>query len=106
LTYNEVMNESWIVHLVGQAKKAFKNLPKGTNNWREAAKEVFGDIPRTALNLRGLRNREGMTQAQLGQAIGIEQSNISKMERGKRQIGIKIAKRIGELFDIDYRLFL
>lgn len=75
-------------------------------DWREAAKEAFGDTPNTALNLRGLRNREGITQAQLGKAIGVEQSNVSKMERGKRQIGVKIAKRIEELFNIDYRLFL
>ena len=71
-----------------------------------AAEEAFGNVPGTALNLRGLRNREGLTQAQLGQAIGVEQSNISKMERGIRQIGIKIAKRIEEVFDIDYHLFL
>ncbi len=75
-------------------------------NWRTAAEEAFGNVPGTALNLRGLRNREGLTQAQLGQAIGVEQSNISKMERGIRQIGIKIAKRIEEVFDIDYHLFL
>jgi len=58
------------------------------------------------LNLRGLRNREGLTQAELGKAIGVEQSNVSKMERGKRQIGVKIAKKLEKIFDIDYRLFL
>ncbi|MFI5344162.1 MAG: helix-turn-helix transcriptional regulator [Chlamydiales bacterium] len=79
---------------------------KASTNWRDAAKEVFGDMPSTALNLRGLRNREGLTQAQLGEAIGVEQSNISKMERGERQIGAKIAKKLEKLFDIDYRLFL
>lgn len=82
------------------------DLSKESIDWRIAAKEVFGDALSTAINLRGLRNREGLTQAQLGRAIGVEQSNISKMERGKRQIGIKIAKRLEELFDIDYRLFL
>lgn len=81
-------------------------VSKDSVDWRIAAKEAFGNTPSTALNMRGLRNREGLTQEQLGQAIGVEQSNISKMERGKRQIGIKIAKRIEELFDIDYRLFL
>ncbi|MCE2982519.1 MAG: helix-turn-helix transcriptional regulator [Parachlamydia sp.] len=75
-------------------------------NWRTAANEAFSNLPGIALNLRGLRNREGLTQEQLGQAIGVEQSNISKMERGKRQIGIKIAKRIEEVFNIDYHLFL
>jgi DNA-binding XRE family transcriptional regulator len=75
-------------------------------NWRDAAKEAFGDMPSTALNLRGLRNREGLTQAQLGDAIGVEQSNISKMERGERRVSPKIAKRLQDVFDIDYRLFL
>lgn len=77
-----------------------------TIDWKTAAKEMFGDTPSPALNLRGLRNREGLTQEELGKAIGVEQSNISKMELGKRQIGIKIAKRIEDIFDIDYRLFL
>lgn len=75
-------------------------------NWRTASNDTFGNLPGTALNLRGLRNREGLTQEQLGQAIGVEQSNVSKMERGKRLVGIKIAKRIEEVFNIDYRLFL
>lgn len=86
-----------------QSKNA---VPKESIDWKTAAKEAFGDIPSTALNLRGIRNREGLTQEQLGQALGVEQSNISKMECGKRQIGVKIAKRIEKLFDIDYRLFL
>lgn len=87
--------------MLGHMRKSYKSV-----DWRTASKEVFGYIPSTALNLRGLRNREGLTQEQLGYAIGVEQSNISKMERGKRQIGIKIAKRIEEIYDIDYRHFL
>lgn len=75
-------------------------------NWREAAKETFGNTSSVALNLRGLRNREGLTQAQLGQAIGVEQSNISKIERGERRISVKMAKKLERVFDIDYRLFL
>lgn len=86
--------------------RSIKKVHKKASDWRSAAKEAFGDIPGTAINLRGLRNREGLTQEQFGQAIGIEQSNISKMERGVRQIGVKIAKRIEEIFNIDYRLFL
>jgi len=75
-------------------------------DWKIAAREALGDIPSTALNLQGLRYREGLTQGQLGQAIGVDQSNISKMESGKRRIGVKIAMRLEEIFDIDYRLFL
>lgn len=68
--------------------------------------ECFGDFPQWAIALRGLRNREGLTQQQLGQAIGVEQSNLSKMEHGKRQVGLKIAKRIGKAFNTDYHLFV
>ena len=75
-------------------------------NWREVAKESFGDTPSFALNLRGLRNREGLTQTELGLAIGEDQSNISKMERGERRISAKMAKKLEKIFDIDYRLFL
>ncbi len=87
-------------------EKPKKEPIKDSIDWKTAAKEAFGDMPSTALNLRGLRNREGLTQEELGQAIGVEQSNISKMERGKRQIGVKIAKRLAQTFNIDYRLFL
>ena len=89
------------LHEISKRKNSDESI-----DWRKAAKEVFSDSLSSALNLRGLRNREGLTQAQLGQAIGVEQSNISKMERGERQIGIKIAKKLEKLFNIDYRLFL
>jgi len=74
--------------------------------WREAFREVLGDLPGNAANLAGLRYREGLSQAEFGKAIGIDQSNISKMESGKRAIGVNVAKRIGATFNIDYRLFL
>lgn len=86
------------------SKESSKN--ERSIHWRDAAKEVFGEEPSGSINLRGLRNREGITQAELGEALGIGQSNVSKLERGKRLISSKIAKRLQELFAIDYRLFL
>lgn len=88
------------------AERSINERAEDSINWRIASEEAFGDVSKKALNLRGLRNREGLTQRQFAEAIGVEQSNISKMERGIRQIGIKVAKRIGEVFDIDYHLFL
>lgn len=75
-------------------------------NWKDAAKEAFGNLPGNAINLRGLRNREGLTQKELASSIGTNQANISKMERGIREISLKIAKRLSKIFDIDYRLFI
>ena len=56
--------------------------------------------------LRGLRARENLSQLEFAQAIGVTQSDLSKMELGKRPIGKIIAKRIAEKFDIDYRSLL
>ncbi len=72
----------------------------------EAMNILLAGAPQGAVMLRGLRNREGITQAELGKLLDIEQTNISKMELGKRQIGKQIAKRLAKIFDTDYRLFL
>lgn len=56
--------------------------------------------------LRGIRIREGLTQAKMANKIKVTQSDISQMESGTRRIGRKIAKRIERLFGIDYRSFL
>jgi len=73
---------------------------------REAIHELCGDLPRWAIAFCGLRHREGLTQVEMGNMLGIPQGNISQMEHGKRPIGKQIAKRIAELFKTDYRLFL
>lgn len=69
-------------------------------------RQICGDIPEWAIALRGLRNREGLTQAALGELLGIAQTNISKMELGKRPIGKTTAKHLANLFKTDYRIFL
>lgn len=69
-------------------------------------KQSYGDFPRWAVLLSGLRNREGLTQKELGNMIGVAQYHISRMERGIRPIGKNIAKRLAKFFKTDYRLFL
>jgi DNA-binding XRE family transcriptional regulator len=56
--------------------------------------------------LKGLRYREGLSQVQLAEKLNISQTNLSAMENGKRNIGKELAKRIAELFGLDYRMFL
>lgn len=75
-------------------------------NWKDAFKEAFGDMSPSAVSLRGMRNREGWTQAELGEKIGVSQANLSKMENGKRPIGKIMAKRLADIFETDYRIFL
>src|SRR5688572_14792318 len=72
----------------------------------EMIRKICGNLPEWAIMLKGLRVREGLTQAELGEILDIEQTNISKMERGKRPIGKTIAKKLAEKFNTDYRFFL
>lgn len=69
-------------------------------------KQAYGDFPKCAVYLAGLRYRENLTQKQLGEMIDVKQSNISQMERGLRSIGKNIAKRLAKVFKTDYRIFL
>ena len=72
---------------------------------REAFPELEQELS-YSIALRGARTKENMTQAELSKRAGIPQSHISMMENGKMEIGKERAKRLGEVLDIDYRLFL
>ncbi len=73
--------------------------------WRDAypecsEKEFIGKA------LAGARHREGLTQTQLANLIGIPQRHISEMENSKRPIGKEMAKRLGKALNISYKVFL
>lgn len=70
-----------------------------------SAEEVFPDGS-PAMALRGLRGKEDLTQAELAERLGISQNMISDMESGKRNISIKMAKRIAEVFKVPYKIFV
>jgi antitoxin component HigA of HigAB toxin-antitoxin module len=70
-----------------------------------SSEEIFPDAhPGTAL--RGLRVREGITQKELADRLCIRQHRVSEMERGIRAISVDMAKRIGEAYNISYKVFL
>ena len=69
------------------------------------ADEVFPDAS-PAMVLRGLRGRDDITQAELADRLGVSQNAISEMENGKRPISTKMAKRLGEEFNLPYKVFL
>jgi DNA-binding XRE family transcriptional regulator len=86
--------------------RAKKQKEQESIHWEDAFKEAFGDMPYAAVTLKGYRNREGWTQAELCEKLGVSQANLSKMENGKRSIGKAMAKRLAEIFKTDYRMFL
>jgi hypothetical protein len=70
-----------------------------------ASDEVFPDSHPGQM-LRGLRVREGITQAQLSQKTGLHTRHISEMENDKRPIGKVMAKRLAKALNADYRMLL
>jgi len=67
----------------------------------------LGDPKKTpSIALRGVRRRLNLTQKEMAEKIGVSQGDLSKMEKGERSIGRKLAMRIGKRLKIDYRRFL
>jgi len=70
-----------------------------------SVEEVFPDMS-PAKVLRGLRGKEELTQAEFAERIGISQHHVSEMETGRRSITMDMAKRIGKVFNVSYKVFL
>lgn len=72
--------------------------------------DLFGDLIQHSCEpgflLKGLRYREGLTQIEFAKQLNISQTNLSAMENGRRTIGKELAKRIANIFGLDYRVFL
>lgn len=71
--------------------------------WKTALNVKDAELPASCL--RGARYREDMTQAQLSAKTGIPIRHISEMENGKRPIGQKNARLLGEALCVDPLLF-
>jgi ribosome-binding protein aMBF1 (putative translation factor) len=74
------------------------------------ASEAFPDLKnpakRVGIIFRGIRSKNDLTQAEVAERLGIDQSDVSKIEKGKRSIGKALAKKIEKEFGIDYRRLL
>ena len=73
------------------------------------ASEVFPDLlnekKRSGIVLRGLRERDNLTQEDVAKKIDRPQSWISAMETGARPIGPKMAALLAKVFKIDANVF-
>jgi DNA-binding XRE family transcriptional regulator len=72
----------------------------------DAAKqaEVFERAYDIALQVSDLRERHGLTQQQLAALCGIDQADISRIERGSTSPTTRTLQRIAEALDADVRL--
>ncbi len=66
--------------------------------------EVFAGAYDMAVQLIELRERRGMTQAELAVATGIDQADISRIERGSANPTEKTLLRIADALGADLRL--
>ena len=74
--------------------------------WEKLAKDRIARHTKAGIALRGARYREGLSQKQLASQCGISQDNLSRMERGKRVIGEKVARKLAKALHINHRLLL
>lgn len=72
--------------------------------WEKLAFTRVKKYGKIGLTLRGARFREGLSQKELAKLSGISQENISKMENDQRPIGEKVAKKLGKVLKIDFKL--
>ena len=97
-----------------EAGRGLLNFLRGLqNNSSEEsipAEDVFPDIKdpakRIGIVFRGIRFKHNLTQAEVAKKLGLDQSDVSKIEKGKRPVGKALAKKIEKEFGIDYHRFL
>ncbi len=53
-----------------------------------------------AQNLKVLREKKGLLQKEVANAVGVHPSNYSKMEKGERDVSIEVANKIASFFGI------
>jgi DNA-binding XRE family transcriptional regulator len=68
------------------------------------AREIFAQAYDIALQVIALREAHGLTQQQLADRCGVDQGDISRIERGATSPTTRTLQRIAEALDADIRL--
>jgi ribosome-binding protein aMBF1 (putative translation factor) len=69
-----------------------------------ASRQVFEQAYDIAVQIIELREHQGLTQADLAERSGIDQGDISRIERGSTSPTARTLQRIAEALDADVRL--
>jgi len=69
-----------------------------------AQSEVLAQTYEIALQVVALREQHGLTQAELAERCGMDQGDISRIERGSTSPTTRTLQRIAEVLDADVRL--
>lgn len=66
--------------------------------------EVFARAYKIAMQVVDLREKHGLTQGQLAERCGVNQADISRIERGSTSPTARTLQRIADALDADIRL--
>ena len=66
--------------------------------------QVFEQAYRIAMQIVEMRERHGLTQSQLAERCGIDQADISRIERGSTSPTVLILQRLADALDADVKL--
>ncbi|MEI6725665.1 MAG: helix-turn-helix transcriptional regulator [Actinomycetes bacterium] len=69
-----------------------------------AQRDTFEQAYGIAVQVIDLREKHGLTQAQLAERCGVDQGDISRIERGSTSPTARTLQRIAEALDADVRL--
>ena len=57
------------------------------------------------INLKELRIAKGLTQEQLANECGVQRTTITMIELGVNKPSVELAKKLGEILEIDWKGF-
>lgn len=107
---DDVAKISWHGGLYAVPIEVMERYKVTSNDQYTSIDALFSDLTQKSgepgVLLKGLRYREGLSQIEFAKKLNISQTNLSAMENGKRTIGKELAKRIADIFGLDYRIFL
>lgn len=57
------------------------------------------------MNLKEIRKEKGFTQEQLANVCGVQRTTITMIETGNNSPSVELAKKLGEVLGIDWKVF-
>ena len=57
------------------------------------------------IDLKELRIAKGLTQEQLANECGVQRTTITMIELGENKPSVELAKKLGEIFEVDWKGF-
>ena len=57
------------------------------------------------LNIKELRTAKGLTQEQLASECGVQRTTITMIEIGENKPSVELAKKLGVIFEVDWKGF-